>query len=101
MRSSGSEPVECLWSITHGSLMVPDVIRGGIFLNGVCIGHPGPFSTWRLVSLVFVFCPGQLSALGVDFLDRVLALSTPLLLFPVTVRSPSCSRIGVRKDFGG
>ena len=41
MRSSGSEPVESVWSITPWILEVPDVIRGGILLNGVRIGQLG------------------------------------------------------------
>ena len=68
-----------------------DIVEWRLFVSG----DRGPFSTWRLVSLVFVCCPGHLSALGVNFLDRFLALATPLIRFLTTVRSPSCSRIGV------
>ena len=65
MRSSGSEPVECLWSITHGSLMVPDVIRGGDILEwrlyrasgalfDLAISFAGVwFLPWA------IFCPGS------------------------------------------
>ena len=68
-----------------------DIVEWRLFVSG----DRGPFPTWRLVPLVFVCCPGHLSALGVNFLDRFLALATPLLRFLIIVRSPSCSRIGV------
>ena len=86
MRSSGSEPVDACGRSSmdlNGSRRNP----GGILLNGVYFGHPvGPFRPGDSVSLVFVCCPGQLFAPGVDFLDRILALATPLLLYLTFVR---------------
>ena len=80
MRSSGSEPVDACGRSSmdlNGSRRNPggDIVEWRLFR-----ASGGPFSTWRLVSLVFVCCPGHLSAPGVDFLDRFLALATPLLL---------------------
>ena len=96
MRSSGSEPVDACGQSSmdlNGSRRNPggDIVEWRLFR-----ASEGPFSTWRLVSLVFVFSPGHFSALGVDFLDRFLALTSPLILFLSLVRSLSCSRFGVR-----
>ena len=82
-------------------LIVPDVIRGDILEWLWLRAVRGPFSTWRLFSLVFVLVPGHLSAPGVDFLDRILAFTSPLLLVPVSIRSPSRSFIGICLDLGG
>ena len=95
MRSSGSEPVDACGQSSmdlNGSRRNP----GGDIVEWLWLrASRGPFSTWRLISLVFVLIPGHLSAPGVDFLDRVLAFASPLLLDPFLVRSPSRSRIGV------
>ena len=96
MRSSGSEPVD---ACGRSSMDLNSSRRnpgGDIVEWRLLRASGGPFSTWRLVSLVFVYSPGQLSALGVDFLDRFLALATPLLLDPTIVRSFPGSCIGVR-----
>ena len=65
MRSSGSEPVESVWSITPWILEVPDVIRGGILLNGVRIGQLGALfdlaTSFAGICLLpwASFCPGS------------------------------------------
>ena len=60
---------------------VPDVIRVGYFRKAWVIWAPGyPVIRCDLVSSVFVLIFGQFSAPGVNLLDRLLTVASPLWL---------------------